>query len=80
MVRFCLHGCEIRFLTVISLLSPGRFFVANELKAMLAYLVVNYDIELEEGTVRSEPRFVGLTAAPPSTEARIRLRKRAVRA
>ena len=26
--------------------SPGRFFAANELKAMLAFMVVNYDLPL----------------------------------
>jgi hypothetical protein len=33
-----------RFLT-----SPGRFFAINEVKALLAYIVVTYDIKLEEG-------------------------------
>ncbi|KAI0277140.1 cytochrome P450 [Russula aff. rugulosa BPL654] len=28
---------------------PGRFFVVNEMKALLAYIVVTYDIKLEEG-------------------------------
>lgn len=32
--------------------SPGRFFVASELKAFLAHLVMNYDIKMEkEGQV-----------------------------
>jgi hypothetical protein len=30
-------------------ISPGRFFVVNEMKALLAYIVVTYDIKLEEG-------------------------------
>ena len=30
--------------------SPGRFFAANELKAMLAYLVVNYDVKLPDNS------------------------------
>jgi len=29
---------------------PGRFFAANEMKALLAYIVVTYDIKFEEGT------------------------------
>ena len=29
--------------------SPGRFFAANELKAMLAYVVLNYDLKLPDG-------------------------------
>ncbi|KAF8491191.1 cytochrome P450 [Russula emetica] len=28
---------------------PGRFFAVNEIKALLAYIVVTYDIKLEEG-------------------------------
>ncbi|PAV15394.1 cytochrome P450 [Pyrrhoderma noxium] len=28
---------------------PGRFFAANELKAMLAYVVLNYDLKLPDG-------------------------------
>ena len=35
-----------------ALCSPGRFFVASELKAFLAHLVMNYDIKMEkEGQV-----------------------------
>ena len=34
------------------LYSPGRFFVASELKTFLAHLVLNYDIKMEkEGQV-----------------------------
>ena len=35
--------------------SPGRFFAANELKAMLAYIVLNYDVELPEDKQVSDP-------------------------
>jgi len=31
---------------------PGRFFAANELKAMVAHLVLNYDVKLENEGVR----------------------------
>ena len=30
---------------------PGRFFAANELKLMLAHVVLNYDIKFENGGV-----------------------------
>nr|BAL05135.1 cytochrome P450 [Phanerodontia chrysosporium]BAL05136.1 cytochrome P450 [Phanerodontia chrysosporium] len=43
---------------------PGRFFAANELKAMLAYLVVNYDVKFEKEGVRPENMHVGLTISP----------------
>ena len=29
--------------------SPGRFYAANELKTMLAHLLVNYDIKMANG-------------------------------
>ncbi len=28
--------------------SPGRFFAADELKALLAYIVLNYDIKADD--------------------------------
>jgi len=30
-------------------ISPGRFFAANEVKVLLAHLLVTYDMKLEEG-------------------------------
>jgi hypothetical protein len=43
--------CGIRALRDPSLflISPGRFFAVNEITALLAYIVVTYDIKLEEG-------------------------------
>ncbi|KZT73287.1 cytochrome P450 [Daedalea quercina L-15889] len=38
---------------------PGRFFAATELKAMLAYLVVNYDIKPEKEGVQPPRAFYG---------------------
>ncbi|KIP02170.1 hypothetical protein PHLGIDRAFT_20514 [Phlebiopsis gigantea 11061_1 CR5-6] len=43
---------------------PGRFFAANELKAMMAYLVLNYDVKLEEDGVRPENFYIGMTISP----------------
>lgn len=34
---------------------PGRFFAGNEIKVVLAHLVLNYDIKLQEGEGRPEP-------------------------
>jgi len=31
---------------------PGRFFASNELKLVLAHLVVSYDVKLEDEGVR----------------------------
>jgi hypothetical protein len=30
-------------------ISPGRFFAANEVKALLAYILTTYDVKIEEG-------------------------------
>jgi len=58
---------------------PGRFFAANELKAMLCYVVMNYDIKLEGGeTVRPENLYVGSTVSP-NPAAKVMFRKRTQR-
>ncbi|TCD68632.1 hypothetical protein EIP91_010287 [Steccherinum ochraceum] len=54
---------------------PGRFFAANELKAMMAHVVVNYDVSLEvEGQI-PEPTWVA-TALVPNPTANVLFRKR----
>lgn len=54
---------------------PGRFFAANELKLLLAYMVLNYDIEpLSE---KPEGTWIA-TFAVPATKATIRVRRRKV--
>ncbi|KAL1839097.1 hypothetical protein VTJ49DRAFT_1865 [Mycothermus thermophilus] len=52
---------------------PGRFFASNELKLILAHLVVNYDIEI----MKSRPRnmWIGLNRVPP-LKATIRIKRR----
>ena len=30
-------------------ISPGRFFAANEIKALFAHIITSYDIKFEEG-------------------------------
>ncbi|KAH9895714.1 cytochrome P450 [Cubamyces lactineus] len=54
---------------------PGRFFAANELKAMLAYLVLNFDMKLEGDGKRPENVYWGPTVVPSPT-ARVLFRKR----
>ncbi|EFX05467.1 cytochrome p450 monooxygenase [Grosmannia clavigera kw1407] len=52
---------------------PGRFFVAHELKMILAYLLANYDVKpLAE---RPKPRWIGQTIIPP-LDAKIEVRRR----
>lgn len=55
--------------------SPGRFFAANELKAMMAHLVLNYDVKFEEEGVRPPNQWFGLTFVPDPT-ANVLFRKR----
>ncbi|KAK1759619.1 cytochrome P450 [Echria macrotheca] len=52
---------------------PGRFFVAHELKMILAYLVRNYEIRRIEQ--RPKPMWIGQTIVPP-LEATIEVRRR----
>ncbi|KAJ8454435.1 hypothetical protein ONZ51_g13027 [Trametes cubensis] len=54
---------------------PGRFFAANELKAMLAYIVLNFDIKLEGDGKRPENIHWG-PAVIPDLNARVLFRKR----
>ncbi|KAI0011208.1 cytochrome P450 [Xylariaceae sp. FL0662B] len=54
---------------------PGRFFASTELKLMLAYIVMNYDFELQEK--RPGNFWFGLNRVPPM-QATIRARRRAV--
>lgn len=54
---------------------PGRFFAANELKLLLAYMVLNYDIEVL--AKRPEGRWVGQVILPDMT-ATIKVKRRNV--
>ncbi|KAF8209559.1 cytochrome P450, partial [Mycena galopus ATCC 62051] len=54
---------------------PGRFFAATELKAMLAHVVINYDLKAEVEGVRPPDNSFGLTIAP-NASAKVRFRKR----
>lgn len=53
--------------------SPGRFFVAHELKMVIAYLVLNYDIKpLAE---RPATKWIGMNIIP-AVDTRIEVRRR----
>lgn len=52
---------------------PGRFFASHELKVMLAYILIKYDIEPLK--VRPETKTVGSSNTCPS-DARVRVRRR----
>ncbi|KAH8092525.1 cytochrome P450 [Cristinia sonorae] len=60
---------------------PGRFFAANELKAMMAHVVVTYDVSLEGESESSgqgkvpDPMWV-VTALVPNPTAKVLFRRR----
>ncbi|KAI0060666.1 cytochrome P450 [Artomyces pyxidatus] len=56
---------------------PGRFFAANELKAMLAHILVTYDVKFPEGCSFKFPsdRFVGTACSPGSADLLFRKRQ-----
>ena len=55
--------------------SPGRFFAANELKAILAHILLNYDVKMANGGGRPENMWFGRSALP-NTKAEMLFRKR----
>jgi len=54
---------------------PGRFFAAHELKAMMAYLVMHYDVKMEQEGVIPEPTWFA-TKLIPCPVAEVLFRKR----
>ncbi|KIL61610.1 hypothetical protein M378DRAFT_166728 [Amanita muscaria Koide BX008] len=54
---------------------PGRFFAANELKAMLAHILLNYDVQMANGGGRPANWVVG-TSTIPNPTAKVMFRKR----
>jgi cytochrome P450 len=54
---------------------PGRFLAATELKAMLAHLLINYDIKAEVEGVRPPDQFYGFFGSP-SPDGKVWMRKR----
>jgi hypothetical protein len=73
MVRYCFFRGSFRLIVCVS---PGRFFAANEIKAMLCYLVMNYDVKLPGDAVEKPPnRYIGGSVIPSSAD-QILIRKR----
>ncbi len=57
-------------------ISPGRFFAVNEVKALLAHIVVTYDIKFEEGKQAPRSLHVVTMRIPGSANAMFRKRQR----
>ncbi|PIL34366.1 cytochrome P450 [Ganoderma sinense ZZ0214-1] len=63
---------------------PGRYFAANQLKAVLSYIILNYDLKLSQpetngGAERPPNTYVSLAVLPPMGGT-VLLRKRGVAA
>ncbi|KAI1130931.1 cytochrome P450 [Nemania abortiva] len=56
---------------------PGRFFAAQEIKVILSYLLLNYDIKLRDGEGRPKPLVFMMTKSPSQT-AEVLFRRRNV--
>ena len=54
---------------------PGRFFAAVELKLLLAHLIINYDLRLEQPGIRP-PDFVIEANCSPNSQASVMFRRR----
>ncbi|KAI0059480.1 cytochrome P450 [Artomyces pyxidatus] len=54
---------------------PGRFFAANELKAMLAHVVVTYDVKFEDGKGFPPNKFIGEALIPGTSDVLFRKRQ-----
>ena len=55
--------------------SPGRFFAASELKAMLAHVVMTYDIKFEDGKPKPANVYIGAACIPGKGEIMFRKRQ-----
>jgi hypothetical protein len=55
--------------------SPGRYFAVVELKAMLAHIVMNYDVKMEQEGVRPADLWF-MYSCIPNRKAEVLFRKR----
>jgi hypothetical protein len=58
--------------------SPGRFFAVNEIKAIFAHVLLEYDIQLENGSMKRPENTVLKAIVVPNTKANVMFRKRRV--
>ena len=59
----------------LSRCSPGRFFASSELKAVLAYVVMNFDLKFEHSGERPENVWFGPNVVP-APDAKVMFRRR----
>ena len=59
-----------------SFISPGRFFAVNELKVLLAHMIVTYDIKFEEGKQAPRGFIINSVRIPGKANAMFRKRQK----
>ncbi|KAF9453726.1 cytochrome P450 [Macrolepiota fuliginosa MF-IS2] len=57
---------------------PGRFFAVNEIKAMFAHVLLNYDVQLENGSMERPLNMYAGSSMMPNIQAKLMFRKRMV--
>lgn len=55
---------------------PGRFFAVNELKAIFAYCILHYDVQLEGGSMERPKNIKYEANMAPNMKAKVMFRKR----
>jgi len=75
-----LWGIPIEIIRLTSSGSPGRFFAVNELKCLMAHVLINYDVkwphhDFMEGGYIPPLKFYGISANPDEN-ATIMIRRR----
>jgi hypothetical protein len=56
--------------------SPGRFFAVNELKLMLAFILLRYDVMIKDGKRPEATKFMNVVL--PDMKAEILFKKRVI--
>ncbi|KAI1080681.1 ent-kaurene oxidase [Whalleya microplaca] len=54
---------------------PGRFFAGSEIKMILAYLILNYDLKFKDGETRPKPNMFMMQKSP-NTNAEVLFKRR----
>ncbi|KAJ3557278.1 hypothetical protein NP233_g11786 [Leucocoprinus birnbaumii] len=55
---------------------PGRFLAINEIKTMFAHILMNYDVQLENGSKVRPPNMTAEASILPNQKAKLMFRKR----
>lgn len=62
--------------TTASFSSPGRFLGVNNIKVMFIHILLNYDVQLEDGSLERPPNSYFAAATIPNQEVELMFRKR----